>query len=160
MCLQSLQWASSGPEAEVLRSPVPVDLDQVPKRSRIPGLEATVGGDRQERPWRHAEKPGLLLHQDHGCPSSLVRYAQQIGCFATLTVTTRSSANVVVASISRCSRLLRRACIPTAGELKAGELLGNKYEVQEVLGRGANAVTYKVCCRLWVTAVLFVEGGR
>mgnify|MGYP006973200542 CR=1 FL=1 len=34
----------------------------------------------------------------------------------------------------------------TAGELKAGELLGNKYEVQEVLGRGANAVTYKVCC--------------
>lgn len=31
-----------------------------------------------------------------------------------------------------------------AGQLQAGDLIGAKYEVQEVLGRGGNAVTYKV----------------
>lgn len=31
-----------------------------------------------------------------------------------------------------------------AGELQSGEVIGRKYKVQEVLGRGGNAVTYKV----------------
>ncbi|GAB4823289.1 hypothetical protein N2152v2_010335 [Parachlorella kessleri] len=42
-----------------------------------------------------------------------------------------------------CSVRISASNNPISGELKAGELLGNKYEVQEVLGRGANAVTYK-----------------
>jgi hypothetical protein len=32
----------------------------------------------------------------------------------------------------------------TVGELNAGDVIGKNYEVQEVLGRGGNAVTYKV----------------
>ncbi len=33
-----------------------------------------------------------------------------------------------------------------AGDYRAGDVLGGKYTVLEVMGRGSNGVTYKVGC--------------